>query len=142
MTKRASPKRYAEWTALLQGPLSDETALLLRQGSLKEKELSTALFNRISDYVVEEFNRAAAAVQAESGEIIFALKGFSAVLSRLLFFTQLGFIREEHRTALYNSLQTATGELIRNVMERFTPQDANVLFELNVLRRKTGASNE
>lgn len=141
MTKRVKgPIHYTEWVALLSQPLTDESALLLGHGKLKEKALAVSLFNRISDYVVEEYNHRVEAVKtAEFSELIFALRKFSAGLSRSLFFLQLEFLSAEHKEALLQSLRDATKDLIRTVSEKFRPQDADLLFELNVLRRKAGA---
>ena len=139
MSKRAlGPVNYSEWVELLSQPLTDENAFCLRHGRLKDKQLSIQLFNRISDFVVEDYNNKVKAVkQAEYSEIIFALKNFSAQLSRMLFFKELDFIDEAHKQALTKSLKDATDELVNLLSKKFNTQDADLIYELNLLRRKS-----
>ena len=137
--KIAGPVLYSQWMELLNKPLTDETALCLRCGKLKEKELRVTLFNRISDYVVNAYNcRVEAVKTADFNEIVFALRRFSAELSRLYFFTELDFLADAHKEALMRSLQEATIELIGAISKKFNPQDADLTFELNRLRRQSG----
>ena len=140
MRKRAvGPVQYSEWVELLSQPLTDENAYRLKHGKLKDKQLSVTLFNRISDYVVDDYNsRVEAVKRAEFSDIIFALRKFSAHLSRMLFFKELDFIDEKHKQALIQSLKDATDGLVKALSEKFTTQDADLLYELNVLRRKSG----
>ena len=140
MRKRAiGPVQYSEWVELLSRPLTNESAFYLRHGKLKDKHLSVSLFNRISDFVVEDYNNKAEAVKrAEYSEIVFALKNFSAELSRLLFFKELDFIDDKHKQALMQSLRDATRDLVAALSNKFNTQDADLLYELNVLRRKSG----
>ena len=137
--RKQVPVAYSEWVELLSRPLTDENAFCLQHGKLKEKRLRVALFNRISDYVVEDFNsRVEAVKRAEYSELVFALKNFSAQLSRLYFFKELDFIDEAYKQALMQSLKEATENLIAVLSEKFNTQDADLLYELNVLRRKSG----
>ena len=140
MHKRiAGPNLYSEWVEALSSPLTYERAVYLQHGRLKDKKLEKTLFNRISDYVVDSFNRNVEAVKAaDYPEIIYALRRFTAGLSQLLFFRHLSFLAEKNRQALLKSLTDATGELIKEISAKFNTQDADLLFELNTLRRKSG----
>ena len=140
MRKRiAGPAAYSQWVEVLSKPLTYESAIYLQHGKLKEKELTLTLFNRISDYVVDAYNRKIEAVKAaEFTEIVFALRRFTAELGQLLFFQALDFLSDTHKQALMQSLKDATAELIRTISEKFNTQDADLLYELNSLRRKSG----
>lgn len=138
---RKGPVHYIDWTEALSRPLDAENYAYLKGGKLKEKDLATSLFNRISDFVVDEFNRGAEAVKrAERGELVYTLAGFSAKLSRLFFYRELSFLEEKHREALTRSLQDALKELIRYLAARCSEQDADVLFAIGVLKRTAGGS--
>lgn len=115
MRKKAldGPRSYGDWLKALSWPLTALNAQYLRNGKLKEKELRTSLFNRISDYVVEEFNRSAAAVrEAEPQELVFRLEALCTKLRLCLFFRQLDFLAAAHREALIASLSRATHALV------------------------------
>lgn len=115
MRKKADvgPRSYGEWIQALSWPLTVLNAQYLRNGKLKEKELCTSLFNRISDYVVEEFNRSAAAVRdAEPEELVFRLEALCTKLRLCLFFRKLDFLAAAHREALAESLFRTTQALV------------------------------
>lgn len=126
--KPIGPRNYSEWAAALSHPLTALNAAYLRNGELKDRGLGVDLFNRISDYVVEEFNRSAAAVQrAEPQELYFQLEALCSKLRLCLFFRELAFLAPAHREALLSSLSRAVTELIS--AEKGT-QDADISFAL------------
>ena len=134
------PSAYSDWVEALSAPLTYENVAYLKCGKLKEKRLTKALFNRISDRVVDTYNRNAEAVKAaDYPEIIFSLRRFTAELSLLLFFQELDFLAEADRRALTQSLADATLQLIKAIWEKFNTQNADLIYELNALRRKIGA---
>lgn len=134
--KPGGPRNYREWTEALSRPLTALNAQYLRNGELKEKELRASLFNRISDYVVEEFNRSAAAVrEAEPEELVFRLEGLCTKLRLCLFFRELGFLAPAHREALVASLSRAAEEFVSVGEET---QNADVSFALRELGQIIG----
>ncbi len=138
---RKGPVHYIDWTEALSHPLDAENYTYLKCGKLKEKELTASLFNRISDYVVEEFNRGAEAVKrAERGELIYVLVAFTAKLARLFFYQGLSFFEEKHKDALTCSVKDALNELIRALSARDSEPDADLLYEICILKRLAGGS--
>lgn len=137
MRKRPQgPQSYSEWAEALSRPLTALNAQYLRHGTLKEKKLYPSLAQRISDYVVEEFNRSAAAVrEAEPEELLFRLEALCTKLRLCLFFRELGFLAPAHRDALLDSLSRAAGEFAAAGKEI---GDANVSFALFELGRIIG----
>ena len=141
MKRKRAPSRYSEWTEALSFRLTAEHALFLSRGVLKEKDLSAALFTRISDYTVNSFNSAAAALAAAEGaDVEFALHTFNALFARLFFFRGLPFIAQRDERALVRSLTTAASE----IAERYSAEgwETDVLFEAGRLKRMIEAETK
>ncbi|MCI9032259.1 MAG: hypothetical protein HFK09_07085 [Clostridia bacterium] len=133
--KRKGPARYEEWNAVLSRRLDYESAEILSCGSLKEKELYAPLFNRISDFVTDDFNKSRLSLDVEmSGtERVYALRKFSSRLKLLMFFKKLGFLRKEDKAALTDSLERATKAAAAALKERYGGDDPDLGHEICAL---------
>ena len=132
--KKAGPISYDEWDAALKLPFTFENARWLGGGKLKQKNMSRTLTKRISDYVTDNFNMGMGVVkECEYADIKYALRKFGSEFKRLYFFENLDFF--DCAEPLRKELKRAIYELTDLLEGKFGTTDADIVYELNDLRR-------
>lgn len=136
--RKKGPDGYAQWDEALRLPLTSAHAEFLRRGELGRKDsyLYAPLYNRLSDYVTDTFNKAAKRLDgaADGAAAVFELKRFNAVLKRLMFFYGVAFIRDEDKKRLAGSVSEAARSLADGI-ERKVGDNADILYEVCAIRR-------
>lgn len=134
MRRGKGPVSYMQWTEALASPLTYENAQYMQRGVCKSKDLYPALFNRLSDYVTDEFDNAAKRLNAESvgTDVACALHRFAARFGRLFFFRRVGSLEKKDADRLASSLCEAAQRVLARY-EKAT--DADILFECAAIRR-------
>ncbi len=133
--KKKGPVRYEEWDAALSRPLDYETVAYLSCGTLKQKELYAALFNRISDFVTGDFNKSRVCLDMETDmtESVYVLRKFTSRIRLLTFYRKLDFIKDADKMALTSSLEAATKATVAALKARYGGNDPDMGYEIYAL---------
>lgn len=143
MPKKSGPVRYEQWLSALSMPLSADSVAYMLRGKCN-KNLYSAVFNKLSDCITESFNEAQKALSTTDSpaDTVFALKRLNAAYKRLLFFREISWIKAEDKKALLCSLGTAAISTVTK-LQPIAERNPDVLFEcMTLTRTANGDTNE
>lgn len=135
--KPKGPQSYSQWTDALAAPLTVGHAEYLRLGTLKQKSLYSAVFNRLSDYVTDTLD-------AEIGLLgrcydtlgaVYELRRFGGALKRLFFFAALDFIDKRDSAALAEAVRASALRAIARFVPADGALDPELEFEIGAVKR-------